>query len=1082
MTQLAQQPAYLQIADVLDAIGQRYRVFRLVRGIILFLTTAAVSLVGGAMLADLAGEGLWPRVLALAVVVLNLAAFVYWVAKPLLLRPKALEIARFVETRVPGLNNALTNGVLLVRADDLAANPWTRVVLDEIARDTADQPLKQAVRFADLRALLFKVSLIALAAIATVIFMPQRLAHGLAQLRQPAGFVPAIGAVNILEVKPGDATVIRGQSLEITAIAEGGNLPPGRVVFRTGMAPAALSSSPTADRKTYYGYRIEHVDEPLEYRLEIGDSQTPWYHVQVVKQVQLTSVRIVATPPLYTRAQPLTQTVKAEDVGKTPITALEGSKVELAFELDVAVKGAMLQAGDAAAVPAAPSADGQRFTATITIADDTPVSLLLTDGAGQIMARLPQEPLTVHCTKDAAPTIEMKWPTQDTTIAPSQDLRIQVLLKDDHGVCAARVLLTHSSDQPMDVAASQAFAQRPAGIDFSAVVKLKPEWARHGESVWVQIEATDNRDLSYLRKDAGPQTTLSKRYEIRFRDPGQIAKDEQQKMDRLRQRLTQMLKQQQALHETTLAMKARAGLSAVKIGQSDLRTLMQTTAETFEFDNQTRIVQKTLQVMAGGVAREAIEFAEAATTEPVEKQQVKAASELQARQRRIIQTLETLLAMLRVQPEPSTQQTSKQGGDLSTPPQAFKKLDEALKEFIKEQQRILDQTTNLAKKPVDNFDDKDKKTLEELKMAQEKLDAFMQQKVSDFSNMAEQDMANSSLMKELLEVYSEVTMAKNALKDKAVEMAISKEEMGLELAKEISSNLEKWLMDKPDRQKWTQEDPTVKTDTPMAELPRELEDMVGELMEQQEDLFDEMEDANANWHDSPDKGAGWDAADGPIDSMAAKGVTGNQLPNNNEMGGRSGEGRSGKSQGEMVEETATGKGGRNTPTRLDPTAFQQGQIKDESKDPTGGATGGGKISGQGGAGLEGPVPAKIKQEMQRLAQKQAELRNSAERLNLQYQVGRYDNFKLLESIAIMRRVESDLRSNRYQNALRRRDVLLDAMDTSHSLVGGQISVQRDTTPSGNHKLEQDIGDAMKGKLPAAWSEPLKEYYRKLGQE
>src|SRR5665647_2022494 len=109
MTQLAQQPAYLQIADVLDAIGQRYRVFRLVRGSILFLATAGVSVVAGALLADLAGEGIWPRVLAVGVVGVNLAAFGYWVVKPLVLRPKALEVARFVENRVPGLNNALTN-------------------------------------------------------------------------------------------------------------------------------------------------------------------------------------------------------------------------------------------------------------------------------------------------------------------------------------------------------------------------------------------------------------------------------------------------------------------------------------------------------------------------------------------------------------------------------------------------------------------------------------------------------------------------------------------------------------------------------------------------------------------------------------------------------------------------------------------------------------------------------------------------------------------------------------------------------------------------------------------------------------
>jgi hypothetical protein len=311
---------------------------------------------------------------------------------------------------------------------------------------------------------------------------------------------------------------------------------------------------------------------------------------------------------------------------------------------------------------------------------------------------------------------------------------------------------------------------------------------------------------------------------------------------------------------------------------------------------------------------------------------------------------------------------------------------------------------------------------------------------------------------------------------------VAAEEMGLELAKAITSNLEKWLMDLPDRIKWDQEDPLAKVDVPMAELPKELEDMIGELMEQQEDILDEAEDTNANWADSLDKGAGWDAMDGPIASMSAKGVTGNQLPNNNEMGGRSGEGRSGKSQGEFVEDSATGKGGRRTPTRLDPTPFQQGQVKDESKDPVGGATGGGKMSGQGGEGLEGPVPNGLDKEMQRLAQKQAQLRNAAERLNLQYQLGKYDNFKLLQSIAIMRRLEADLQANRYQNVMRRKDVLLDAMETSRMLVGGEIHVQHDSTPTLNAKMEEQIHDAMKGELPPAWSDALKTYYEKLGRQ
>src|ERR1019366_2650041 len=116
-------------------------------------------------------------------------------------------------------------------------------------------------------------------------------------------------------------------------------------------------------------------------------------------------------------------------------------------------------------------------------------------------------------------------------------------------------------------------------------------------------------------------------------------------------------------------------------------------------------------------------------------------------------------------------------------------------------------------------------------------------------------------------IYSEVTMAKDALKAQAAEIAVPAEESGLEGAKELSSNIEKWLMNTPDRQQWTQEELPTKTDNPMTQVPNELEAMLGELMEQQEDLFDQMEDMNANITDSADKGIGWDAADGPIADM-----------------------------------------------------------------------------------------------------------------------------------------------------------------------------------------------------------------------
>jgi len=66
--------------------------------------------------------------------------------------------------------------------------------------------------------------------------------------------------------------------------------------------------------------------------------------------------------------------------------------------------------------------------------------------------------------------------------------------------------------------------------------------------------------------------------------------------------------------------------------------------------------------------------------------------------------------------------------------------------------------------------------------------------------------------------------------------------------------------------------------------------------------------------------------------------------------------------------------------------------------------------------------------------------------------------------------------------MRKRDVTLDALDTSRLMVAGETNVQRDTTPSASHKTQDKINDAMKGELPAAWSDALKEYYRKLGAQ
>jgi hypothetical protein len=255
--------------------------------------------------------------------------------------------------------------------------------------------------------------------------------------------------------------------------------------------------------------------------------------------------------------------------------------------------------------------------------------------------------------------------------------------------------------------------------------------------------------------------------------------------------------------------------------------------------------------------------------------------------------------------------------------------------------------------------------------------------------------------------------------------------------------------------------------------------LLPELMEEEEDLFDEMEDISSSWADSIDKGAGWDAMDGPISNMSAKGVTGNRLPNTNEIGGRSGEGRSGKSSGEFVGDEAVGKGGRKTPSRLTPDPFMKGQVKDTSKDPVGGATGGGKESGQGGEGLEGPVPNRPDRELERLANKQATLRNKAEGIDLQFQVMNYHRTDLKRLIEAMATVERDLRTGRYRNALRQRDVLLDGLDRAKKTAAGEFAVRLDRTANLPTDVQKEMLGSMQEPAPAGWDGLNRQYFERL---
>ncbi|QOV90928.1 hypothetical protein [Humisphaera borealis] len=1143
-----------RLAERLHAVGQKLRVYQLLRGLLWLAILAVVATTLAVGTAHFVGPG--PVALVTLVAwIIALAAAAWWcMVRPILRRPAPTDVARLVESRIDGLHSGLTNALQLKNRQDLSSNPWLPEIFEEILRTAQTRPLTAAVRLTELRPLLVRTLLLILASTIAATAFGGAASHGWRQLLRPMAFVPAVGSARIVSVQPGDATMTFGGSMEFVIVgavpgsnelAKGLNQPVLKVFFEAAPgepssdallprnvevlpASATAVAGDPADRQWRYVLRLDRLERSFRYRVELAGTQSRWFDVNVIRDVRLQSLALTISPPAYLRQPPATIRMSPAQIGTTPISAPEGSTMAVSAEMDSPVEGAILLTGNPTAsgstasyaVTDPPPAmtrseSGRQLSASFTLVRDTPVTVLLTSASGQAFAKVPPQPLLISAVRDTPPSVDMRWPRQDAVVPLDAALRIDSTVGDDHGLSAARIMVSveppttagqpsrdaDAANAPLVPAAVYTFADRQKLGALSKVLALPAAARTHGSVVRVQVEAVDDRDLGpaavaalsrthgagELTSVTGRQTTRSAVYRITFQDPARAATTSVAgQADALRARLTEFLAAQKALQTRTLAAapaqtSGAAAFTSIAREQATLRDLMRQTAETFEFPPHQRVVQKSLQMLVIGPAAEAADIAAMVLREPIAAERLKLSTELQSRQRRIIDVLESLLLGLGQSPASATRPSSPRGDDLAGRAEELRALDEALKSYVRQQQKLLDQATSLAKKPVDRFTDADQKLLAEIAAAQEKLDAFMQEKVRNVSKLAEQDMANASQLREMMEVHAEVTMARDALKQKAIEIAVAAEDNGIDLAKEITSNIEKWLSNRPDRIKWTQEDPPFKSDVPLAELPKELEDLIGELLEREEDLFDEIEDQNANWHSSTNI-TGWDAVDGPISNMTAKGVTGNQLPNNNEMTGRSGEGRTGRSHGEFVEETATGKGGRRTPTRLDPTPFQKGQVKDVGKDPTGGATGGGKISGQGAAGLEGPVPPQSGLQAQRLADLQAQIRNAAERLNLQFQLGRYDNFRLLESIALMRRVEADLSANRYETALRRRDVLLDRLETSRLITGAQVHVRQDTTPTGQHKERKEIGDAMKGEMPAAWKEAIRAYYERLARE
>lgn len=986
-----------------------------------------------------------------------------------------IEAVLLLEQRNKRLDNRMIN-TLLLRGDPAASDSPFLSPLQKEAEDILEgAALERPCSAAKIKKRALAALIGALFLIAYALILPGPFQNALTRFANPLSDLPALSQY-VLRITPGHASIPFGDPLLVLAAPEGRTPVNARIRLEGEEGEQTL---PMEFSGGVFLFRVDRVKRDFSYCVLAEDFKSSAYQVSVIKAPKPKMIRVTYNFPSYTGLDPGVQEGSTGDMA-----ALSGTLVKLEVQPDRPASSGRLEFREGNSEPLSLIGEGW-LSGSFFLHKTTTYRMILAGPGGFEDPEGPEFEIVVL--KDEPPTVEITDPGRDVVAERAADLHIMILARDDVGLEEVTLIMTAPEEKVL------------------AQWSFDPATTRVHAPFLLPLEDSPSSVFYYkaLAKDRAGLAAESETFRVTRLPPEADRAEARAVLESLFQRLKRILKHQLEALKTAESLRkeldrgkgralARKKGSLAK-AQSSILNLSLKVLEAWEakggiidgpsIEESGRL---KFEALVDGPMPEALEQAKRirqsesmALGEPLD--------ELAAKQREIASTLRELLNEKRgllealrsevpaLEPEALTEDEEKILA-------AIREAANTLKEFAEDQRRIIETTQDFLQEKGEDYSALDLSRIEELKKSEEEWGEILKSLADDYHKLQPQDFSDSTLSDEFVELYSEIEEAAEALDQKAIEIAVPHEQTGLELAESITANLERWLADKADNIQWSMEDPVEDYDVPLADLPSELEDLVGDLIDSEESMTAEAEDITSGWMDSLNEGAGWSVSDGPISNMSAKGITGNLLPNEHEVGGRSGEGRSGRSHGQMVEKTAQGKGGRQTPTRLTPDPFEAGVVDDESQDPEGGSTGGGKLGGSGPEGLRGPEAPEVQARMDALASRQAEIRQEGEKVKSRLNRYGYHPQDLDRALELMREMEDALtRYERrdYAESARRITGKLKHVET---LMGTSRRILRERAEQLPTPIRDALRSAFDEEAPEEYRELISRYYRSLAED
>ncbi len=995
-------------------------------------------------------------------------------------------IARKIESQFPDLQNHLINAIQLGRSGKSEdVSPIIAGIVDDAAEQISSRPLLQAVNTRRLRNAAIAGLILSLGAAVYAYAMPDYFRNAALRLLLPTrdDLLP-ITRVQ-MNVYPGNAQANKGEPFEITATPTGTTLPrEAHLQLRSEAGNRRLRMNVASNE---FRYEIAQATTDFSYRVTADDFRSRWYTVRVVEHPAVERLAVTYQYPEYTRL-----TDSTVDPSNGEIVALTGTHVIVEAFLNKIVDSARidLESGRTVSTRLASSDQGQtRVLFDLMVEGEDTYTFRLRDKEG--LTNIDERRYSIRPVVDQIPRVAFTSPRESVEVAQGENLNLLYAVSDDYGLAKMGMTMQAKDHEQVTSVFDRQFeagvrALNDGHILATGELKVGSQWI-----------------LTLWARDTNPSPSVQKSYSqplmLTVLPPVDTDALREESRDELIVGITRMVAEQERLRDELglwrVALRSpdvQTGqlpglLDPIIFGQSGLRVDAQALGRPAGDADPWLKVREALLRISESYMRDAVEDLKRLREVNGDDARRIQCDDVRALQKDIVQRLKALLGVLK-DPEAEPEMLPPLVEEASLPespppaPETGSDVHGAALDFLKELKGSVKSLQEMENINPEDLTLEQQKEIEELIEKEDQWKEYFKDAKEWMRESAMVGATESGLRDELLEIFSEVHMLPQELRDKKVTIEVSMENTGLELAEELTTELEKWLAEQPDFRKWVMENAPEEYDVPLADLPDELTDLIGDLIESQEEMSDDIEDVTSNWADSLDKGAGWEAADGPISNYSAKGVTGNVLPNDMDISGRAGEGRTGRSTGEMVESVATGKGGRDTQTRMTNDAMGEGQVEDLSTEATGGVTGGGKIAGTTGYGLLSPSAPAQPDVLQKLAQKQANLRQQAVSLQGQLMRMRLPGAQLERSIQSMRQIEAAIQNGRYDNLRDLGAVVVQDLKSQRQITQEQIQLRHDPTVGMSDDMRHRTRQGADEEFPEAYRTLLSAYYDALAAQ